>query len=117
MPHVTQATRSLPSASAALWSVAGASGLFRFARRATRSVVPVLTYHRVKAGGPWVTGPRDPNIVSTSEFDREIAHLARHYHLVTGAEFHGFITQRQPLPAHSVLVTFDDGYADNFREA
>src|SRR5688572_12895616 len=101
MPHVTQATRSLPSASAALWSVAGASDVFGFARRAPRSVVRVLTSSSVKADGPWVTGPRDPNIVSTSEFDREIARLARHYHLVTGAEFHGFITQRQPLPARS----------------
>lgn len=80
-------------------------------------MLPVLTYHRVKPDGPWMVAARHPNVVSTSEFDREVAYLVRHYHVVTGEEFRGFVTRGVRLPAHSVLITFDDGYADNYREA
>jgi peptidoglycan/xylan/chitin deacetylase (PgdA/CDA1 family)/glycosyltransferase involved in cell wall biosynthesis len=70
----------------------------------------VLMYHHV---GPGYPGTYRDLTVSPQVFDRHIATLVRHgYHGVTLAECLRWCRGEARLPARSVMVTFDDGYAD-----
>jgi len=69
--------------------------------------VPVLMYHHVSpSAGMITTSPRN--------FERQIAGYARDgYKSLTAEEFAGFL-EGKPVPEKSVLITFDDGYLDNW---
>ena len=69
--------------------------------------VPVLMYHHVSPAKDMIT-------TSPENFERQIAGLAKHgYRALSTDEFAGFLAG-QPVPAKSVLITFDDGYLDNW---
>lgn len=99
------------------WSLLRLSGAYHVGRRITRDAVAVLTYHRVRRDGPWMQGLRHPNVVSTREFDRQLAYLTRHYHVMDGEAFRRYLTAGAALPPNPVVITFDDGYRDNAAEA
>lgn len=69
--------------------------------------VPVLMYHHVM--------PQHTRLsVQTSNFERQIASLARRgYTSLTTRQFADYL-QGGSVPAKSVLITFDDGYLDNW---
>ena len=70
--------------------------------------VPVLMYHHVSPAGGFIS-------VTPENFDSQLAWLAKHgYRALTTAEFLDHLSGRQPAPARSVLITFDDGYLDNW---
>ena len=71
--------------------------------------VPVLMYHRVGA-----LGSRDDArlCVCPWQFETHLAWLADHgYRPCTLADFCGWLGGSKTLPAGSVLITFDDGFA------
>lgn len=78
----------------------------------------VLTYHRI---GEVDTDPWDPAIISATgeEFDEQIAYLKRKHALVTLEEALAFVdgTDRDKSNRCRVLITFDDGYLDNYQIA
>ncbi len=69
--------------------------------------VPVLMYHHVS--------PNNDMITTTPErFESQIRWLSEAgFHTLTAAEFAGFLAG-EPVPERSVLLTFDDGYLDNW---
>ena len=72
--------------------------------------VAVLFYHRVADDSP------SPWTISQLEFTRQIDWLARNFELISLIEAQRRIRQRENCrPA--VCITFDDGYADNCRQA
>ena len=73
----------------------------------TAYCVPVLMYHHVSpVVGSITTSPEN--------FESQIAGLARHgYRGLTASEFADFLAGK-PTPPKSVLITFDDGYLDNW---
>jgi len=71
------------------------------------SCVPVLMYHHVSPSAGMIT-------TSPENFTRQIAGLARAgYHSLTAGQFAGFL-RGEPVPKKSILLTFDDGYLDNY---
>ena len=77
--------------------------------------LPILMYHR--------TGPLPPNpdairrdlTVSPALFEAQLAYLATNgIESVTLDRLDEHLEGRQPLPARAVVLTFDDGYADNY---
>lgn len=69
--------------------------------------VPVLMYHHVSPVEGMIT-------VSTSNFEHQLKWLRNHgYRSLNCDEFAGHLEGR-PVPARSVLITFDDGYLDNW---
>ena len=74
------------------------------------SVLPVLMYHHV--------GPHPGLVTVTPEtFRAQMAWLARHgWQVLTAADIEAYFAGR-PFPGRSVAITFDDGYADNWRHA
>ena len=69
--------------------------------------VPVLMYHHVSPNPALVT-------VSPQAFDAQMRWLAEQgWTTLTAAQFAGFLAGER-VPERSVLVTFDDGYLDNW---
>jgi peptidoglycan/xylan/chitin deacetylase (PgdA/CDA1 family) len=69
--------------------------------------IPVLMHHHVTPHQGLVT-------VSPDMFEQQIRWLSkRGYQSITCAQFVDFL-QGKPIPSKSVLITFDDGYLDNY---
>ena len=72
--------------------------------------IPILTYHSVGLQG-------DPFFPSLSFclFERQVRYLSRHFRFFSFGNFLERIRNGDPLPSRSAILTFDDGYKDNFR--
>ena len=76
--------------------------------------VPILVYHHVlpKAKGPPLV------VMSSAAFRAQLAYLAEHgYQAVTLRRVYDAWTGEGILPPKPVVLTFDDGYADQVRNA
>ena len=71
------------------------------------SALPVLMYHHVSPSPGLVT-------VSPETFRAHMAWLAAHGYRSVGCDDLAAFLAGDPLPAKSVLITFDDGYLDNY---
>ena len=73
--------------------------------------VPMLAYHKVG-------DTEEAYSVAPADFERQMAFLAdKGYTAVTMADLVGHMTAGTPLPPRPVVITFDDGYADNYYTA
>jgi peptidoglycan/xylan/chitin deacetylase (PgdA/CDA1 family) len=94
------------------------SYLFGFSvhREAIGARVPVLCYHRVL---PWLKeGARPIYTLTPEEFANQMAFLADSgFRSLSLDEYASFAGSWAEPPSRSVLVTFDDGYADNYHIA
>ncbi len=91
----------------ALWLMAS----FRFRRKTF-----VLMYHRVLPAGADTFS--SPSICVTPEaFARQMAFLRRHFRVLSIAELADHLESGRDLPSGSCVVTFDDGWRDNFEHA
>jgi peptidoglycan/xylan/chitin deacetylase (PgdA/CDA1 family) len=77
----------------------------------------VVLYHRVV--DPADVGDLDTDLIDATpaDFDAQMGSLARQYRPVSIDEVLAAHRAGRPVPAGSVLVTFDDGYRDNFEHA
>ena len=73
----------------------------------------VLLYHRVTnlSGDPQLLA------VSPEHFEAHLKYLKDNYQVLTVREFCKLLESGERFPKNSVLLTFDDGYADNYLEA
>ena len=77
-----------------------------------KNSVPVLNYHQIN--------DRDENAltVHTDQFEAQMKYLADNgYHTITPEEMVTAWENGSALPDKPVIITFDDGYADNYRNA
>jgi peptidoglycan/xylan/chitin deacetylase (PgdA/CDA1 family) len=82
----------------------------------TADPIPILMYH-VIADPPERT-PFPGLYVSGRVFARQIAWLARHgYHAITLQDAYDHWRTGEPLPAHPIVISFDDGYHSQFATA
>ncbi len=74
--------------------------------------VPVLMYHRVGHS-------EKANMnVSLAAFERQMEFLKIHgYHVIPLEELFRLFKSKQPVPPKTVVITFDDGFDDNFENA
>ena len=83
-----------------------------------RESLLVLNYHRI--GNP-DDDPFDPGVFSATgdQLSEQISYLKRHVSPVTLQEAQAFVdgTLREKTPRCRVLITFDDGYLDNYEVA
>jgi peptidoglycan/xylan/chitin deacetylase (PgdA/CDA1 family) len=80
--------------------------------RPGQGALPILMYHKVKPL------PLDLWTVSVAELDRQFAYLNRAgYRAISCAELASYMNRQAALPEKPVLITFDDGYADNLTHA
>jgi hypothetical protein len=70
----------------------------------------VVTYHRVSE----VPDPWDPLKVSAITLEKHIRLLKTCYHLVSAKEVEDAVRGARTLPEKACLITFDDGWEDNY---
>ena len=86
--------------------------LFRIFRPRRLSV---LNYHRV---GSRASGGFIPNIsASPEDFSRQMDYLKKYYSVVSLVDVIEWTYGKKTLPRNPVLITFDDGYRDNYINA
>jgi peptidoglycan/xylan/chitin deacetylase (PgdA/CDA1 family) len=115
-----------PAAATAGWAFNAAAlhdmsivGLAKF-RAAVRKYWPrarplalILLYHRIAEPAT------DPQLLSVARerFSQQMAHLARHYEVVSLQELVSRLRRNAAAGSRLAAVTFDDGYADNLSNA
>ena len=103
-------------------SVFGSLGLSRTVgalRSAAIRDLRVLAYHRVLPQLDVQTFAFDIELVSAlqSEFEWQMDYLARHFRLVSCKQVVDALNHGRALPRRAVMVTFDDGFRDNYEVA
>jgi peptidoglycan/xylan/chitin deacetylase (PgdA/CDA1 family) len=97
-----------------LWRT-GALGAARRLRAGAlgRPALVVLGYHRVALDAP----PFSPLTLTPADFAIEIAHFARACDVWPLGRVAAWLAGRETLRRDTVVISFDDGYADNHRNA
>jgi peptidoglycan/xylan/chitin deacetylase (PgdA/CDA1 family) len=93
------------------------AGILRVGRWCSRHRLVVLTYHKVLPDDYSDAAARPPDSLFRWEFEQQVAHLVRWYHVTTGEEVRAFLAGDMQLPDYAVLITFDDGYENNYTVA
>jgi peptidoglycan/xylan/chitin deacetylase (PgdA/CDA1 family) len=84
--------------------------------RASPPWLSVLTYHRFVNGSCGDTFDDGVVDVTIEGFDRQVAHLKRHFNVVGIDDMCSFAAGGS-LPPNPVAITFDDGYLDAYQYA
>lgn len=121
-PHASErapSARGKRQVAAQLSRSLGLSRVARSLRSRCVSDLRVLAYHRILPDLDETGFQFDPELVSAtrSEFDWQMAYVARTGRLVSGLEVAEALEGGRPLPKGAVMVTFDDGFQDNYSVA
>ncbi|WP_426449016.1 polysaccharide deacetylase family protein [Paenibacillus sp. S-38] len=74
--------------------------------------IPVLNYHSI------TVDPGNRATITPEKFEEQMTHLAENgYTALTLRQFTDIMEGRETAPEKPVLLTFDDGYANNYTEA
>ncbi len=92
-----------------------ASGI---ARRFSPAGLTVLNYHRVDDVSRSGFDTFIPNVSATpAEFAVQMDFVKRNYNVITCQHLSAFLHGKTDLPPYPALITFDDGYYDNYSNA
>lgn len=92
--------------------------LFHTAHRLWRNRLTVLAYHRI--ADPYLPGLNTfkPNISATTEgFATQMDMVAKDFDVISTADLITWLQGEGRLPSKPLLITFDDGYQDNYTHA
>jgi peptidoglycan/xylan/chitin deacetylase (PgdA/CDA1 family) len=111
-PTLTTTPTRTPTATPTPTSLPTPDGVARQAR------VPILMYHYLSDPPPGADRYRRDLSVSPALFEQHLAYLREQgYQAITLYDLLYYLTLGQPLPDKPVVITFDDGYRDNFENA
>lgn len=81
-------------------------------KRNGRGII-ILAYHRVNEDvfDPWGMN------VSISNFEKQMRFISRNYNPVSLEEAIALLSKKKEIPENTIVITFDDGYRDNYTNA
>lgn len=80
--------------------------------------IPILMYHHIDIAGPTADAIRRDLSVPPASFAAQMSYLARNgYHAISVLDLVEYLATGKPLPPSPVVLTFDDGYLDNYTNA
>ncbi|MFA5073574.1 MAG: polysaccharide deacetylase family protein [Nitrospirota bacterium] len=89
--------------------------LVRFFRNCMGKRLTIVTYHRIADRDIRNIQMSLPYLFTSKKiFLRQLALLKRWYQIITFEELSAYLAANQPIPRNSLIITFDDGYADNY---
>ena len=93
-------------------------GVFHAVRQIHPFDLTILNYHRIddltRPGFDTFT----PNVTASPvEFTRQMDYLQSHYNVISCETLSAWMRWKKDLPPHAAMVTFDDGYYDNYAHA
>jgi len=94
------------------------SGLFIVIRKVPRLLphqrgIKILAYHRVNDSGPDYLSLN----TSVANFESQIRYLKRHFKIISLEEAVQLLCSNEPTSEDLFVITFDDGYKDNYINA
>lgn len=92
-------------------------GVVNRARRALRDRSLVLMYHRVLADEEVSPDIKPGMYVTRETFERHLAYLAAHHDVVGLDDLHEWMHGRRQYRRIPCVITFDDGWLDNYTKA
>ena len=86
-------------------------------RRMKRGRVTILCYHRVLDDGQIKDYYRPAIAVSVSVFRKQMKMLQERYNIISLEDAVSLLGKKKPLEKDYIVITFDDGYMDNYKNA
>jgi peptidoglycan/xylan/chitin deacetylase (PgdA/CDA1 family) len=80
-------------------------------RNTAKPSARIVGYHRV---GSTYEFPSDVPLVPPEDFEKQIVYLSRMYRVISLSELGRALSRGTSLPAKTAVITFDDGYKDNY---
>ena len=110
--------RSRSSLKSRLIYLAHKTGLIRAGRGLWARSLTVINYHRIDDPKQEDFDSFEPNISATpADFHLQMDYLARWFNVVSLQHIVEWLDGHTELPPFAALITFDDGYKDNFTSA
>ena len=101
-----------------LLNLAYETGLVRAGRGLWAKSLTVVNYHRIDDPHRIDFDSFKPNVSATpQDFDRQLEYLAKWFNVVSLKDVVEWMDGRKDLPPYAALITFDDGYLDNYTSA
>lgn len=99
--------------------MSGALSLLRFGRRLRSVCVPILGYHRIWDLSNEASFDYDINLISadSASFRHQMKYLVQNYDPICLRDLMLAIEEGHELPPRPVVITFDDGFEDNYTHA
>jgi peptidoglycan/xylan/chitin deacetylase (PgdA/CDA1 family) len=80
--------------------------------------LPILIYHHIRESSSSDSGALRRMTVSPEIFERQMKYLQDNgFHVVPFASLEDFLTEMKGLPTKPVIITFDDGWEDQYTRA
>lgn len=104
---------------ASLLNLLGVVGLFIWFRRLFKKEIMVLAYHRILSTDENSPYQYDEELISadSKEFKWQINFLKKHFDVINFAELSKRLADHKKLTGRELLITFDDGFSDNYSNA
>ncbi|NWF71322.1 MAG: polysaccharide deacetylase family protein [Chloroflexi bacterium] len=83
-----------------------------------RDRLTVLAYHRIIEWDTPEFRDYEPVVSATpAMFEQQMTFVAEHFNVIDLAALQAYLFDNKPLPERPLLITFDDGYLDNYQNA
>lgn len=99
-------------------STSSVQELPRIASSTEKLKLPILVYHIVRPAYPGDSRAVRTIALTPEIFSAEMAHLAHAgYHIVSFGNLEDYFQSGKPLPSNPIILSFDDGWSDQFKYA
>ncbi|GAB4479207.1 MAG: hypothetical protein Kow00124_24520 [Anaerolineae bacterium] len=94
------------------------AGAFEITRTLSPHSLTVLAYHRITYHDLPTFDTFRPNVSATPEgFAAQLDYISTRYNVIAVDDLLAWLREERDLPPHPLLITFDDGYYDNYEHA